>query len=877
MVKKIADYALEIFTLVGITLSDIFIIQCENTRFYASLFTQINLLSAVHIYSFAQQRMFLSAMLYTLGIACILLCLVSYESREFLRCSRLFFLASGFVISIWDDEFIFYINKYHALLWSRIGDICLIFLTVCLYRILISECKPIHDKSLLKIVNYVVGLLAAGTALCIKQIQMLYVLKAFWIYSLFYAIIFIFITFHEQHIKNNLVEILLKYETITLIVSSILINALLYIVAFYKIETMSKIYAFYNGMLSYLFLIAVLIFFLVFIQFHRMGIVFGGEANLKLKEIERYRCRIANSLVSYYYTPINNLIYYNSKLEEIQNADDKENQKKIRAMMEKEIYRMKKHLLNMNIYQNAGDEGFYSSAIKINIMSIINNAISFACSDIHVPKDTFQWKDGNFCDYFIKAEPYALVQSIYAIFSTLYDINDKNGQILITFSNVNKMVRVEFSTTFPQKNFSLAKRTKKIMGIKEKVPRLVYDEDIMLYNAQRYLNFLNTDPSVTVNSKSRTIRFQCQFNQWEDEQFLNCKEENNCDCSNKAEKIILLSTSPEQIDIIGQYLKPEPYQLYIFNTEKDVYAFLKQADNIGLIIVGNLFFGYATDKICEKIREIYPMDQLPIIVICRNDYKRLDHNNNILKYVNDILIEPFEQTELVQKVYLLMLLRKSAQETLKAKIDFLQSQIDPHFIFNTLSSIMPLCIQDPKKAYKLLSDFSDYLRGRLYPKELQNPIPIYEEMDLIDAFLSIERVRFPDKIIYNVVGDYDENDLILPLLIEPIVENCIRHGMKPGQHQILHIYIGIKEQDGYLAFIIKDDGNGMDEDQLQKIRADDYISTTSIGFSNVKKRLVLYYSEKLNVNSIKGHGTEVTFKIPIQKNMTKREEETCDI
>lgn len=466
---------------------------------------------------------------------------------------------------------------------------------------------------------------------------------------------------------------------------------------------------------------------------------------------------------------------------------------------------------------------------------------------------------------YIKGEPYALIQSFQAILATLYDFNVKDGPILIGLDIKSGMILLEINMSFERKRLSLAKRAQKIIGIKENVPRLVYDEDVMLYNAQRYLNFLKAEPSMVISLRPCVIQFQCSFRQLNDERYPDRPEKYSGSYSKKAEKIILLSTSPEQIDIIRQYLKSEPYPLYVFNTEKDAYAFIKKTENIGLIIVGNLFFGYVTNGICERVREIYPMDQLPIVVICRNDYKHLYRDNNILKYVNDILIEPFEQADLIQKVYLLMLLRKSAKDTLKAKVDFLQSQIDPHFIFNTLSSIMPLCIQNPQKAYRVLNDFSDYLRGRLYPKELQNSIPVYEEIDLIEAFLSIEQIRFPDKIIYRVNGSYDENDVILPLLLEPIVENCIKHGMKPEQDQVLHIFIEISEKDSSLFFTVKDDGKGMDEEQLRKLRSNDYVSTSTIGFSNVKKRLMLYYNEKLNVNSVTSRGTEVSFKIPIQK------------
>ena len=102
-------------------------------------------------------------------------------------------------------------------------------------------------------------------------------------------------------------------------------------------------------------------------------------------------------------------------------------------------------------------------------------------------------------------------------------------------------------------------------------------------------------------------------------------------------------------------------------------------------------------------------------------------------------------------------------QNLEYEYRFLQWQINPHFIFNTLSSILPLCIKEPEKAYEMLSNFSEYLRGRLYKRELQNTVPVYEEMDLIEAFLSIEQMRFPGLIEYELVNESGENSRILRL------------------------------------------------------------------------------------------------------------------
>ena len=85
----------------------------------------------------------------------------------------------------------------------------------------------------------------------------------------------------------------------------------------------------------------------------------------------------------------------------------------------------------------------------------------------------------------------------------------------------------------------------------------------------------------------------------------------------------------------------------------------------------------------------------------------------------------------------------------KMEEKLLQSQINPHFIFNTLSSILPLCIKEPEKAYEMLSNFSEYLRGRLYKRELQNTVPVYEEMDpaVNSAFVGYDKLTCDSKIV----------------------------------------------------------------------------------------------------------------------------------
>ena len=99
---------------------------------------------------------------------------------------------------------------------------------------------------------------------------------------------------------------------------------------------------------------------------------------------------------------------------------------------------------------------------------------------------------------------------------------------------------------------------------------------------------------------------------------------------------------------------------------------------------------------------------------------------------------------------------------MKAKLDFLQSQMDPHFIFNTLNTIMPLCIQAPTKAYELLLHFNGLPTTVLFSRELQQPIPVSQELDLIVAYLTIEHTRFGQWVQCKAAPAFSDQCRILP-------------------------------------------------------------------------------------------------------------------
>lgn len=178
-------------------------------------------------------------------------------------------------------------------------------------------------------------------------------------------------------------------------------------------------------------------------------------------------------------------------------------------------------------------------------------------------------------------------------------------------------------------------------------------------------------------------------------------------------------------------------------------------------------------------------------------------------------------------------------------------QMRPHFIYNTLMSIYYLIDEDPKRAKSVLMDFSTYLRKNFTAISKEEPVPFSEELEHAKAYLSVAQVRFEDdlKVVYDTpVTDFN----VPPLTLQPLVENCVKHGVDP-ERDPLAVYVRTKKAgDGY-DVIVADTGPGFSSDAAT--------SGTQVGLANVRERLNVYGGD-LEISSRDGEGSVVTLHIP---------------
>jgi two-component system LytT family sensor kinase len=201
-------------------------------------------------------------------------------------------------------------------------------------------------------------------------------------------------------------------------------------------------------------------------------------------------------------------------------------------------------------------------------------------------------------------------------------------------------------------------------------------------------------------------------------------------------------------------------------------------------------------------------------------------------------------------------LQEQEKLLLAAKIEALKSQINPHFLFNTLASISSLIRSQPETARTLIIKLSGLLRRLI--RSHQHFVTLREELEAIDEYLDIEVVRFGSKLRVQKEISADTTELIVPsMLLQPLVENSIKHGLArkigPGS-----IVIRSWREHGRGVIEIEDDGTGFLLDRL-----DEHMSS-GIGLANVRERLRVIYgaTSQLTLTSEPGVGTRVRIDLP---------------
>ena len=197
---------------------------------------------------------------------------------------------------------------------------------------------------------------------------------------------------------------------------------------------------------------------------------------------------------------------------------------------------------------------------------------------------------------------------------------------------------------------------------------------------------------------------------------------------------------------------------------------------------------------------------------------------------------------------------ENERELMQSQVSLAISQIQPHFLYNTLSTIAELCRKDSAMAEEVTYRFALYLRGNLEHMGDSFPVEFSKELKHVQTYLWIEKIRFQEEL--QVVYDIQTEDFIIPALtVQPLVENAVKHGMM-GSENVCTITIRTKCVERGYQVIIEDDGCGFDPEQVKND------GRKHIGIESVRSRLKFMVGGTLTVKSAIGKGTTVIIEIP---------------
>jgi signal transduction histidine kinase len=192
-------------------------------------------------------------------------------------------------------------------------------------------------------------------------------------------------------------------------------------------------------------------------------------------------------------------------------------------------------------------------------------------------------------------------------------------------------------------------------------------------------------------------------------------------------------------------------------------------------------------------------------------------------------------------------------ETTRLALENLRAQLQPHFLFNTLQSISTLIYRDQAAADRMLTDLSDLLRLSLRSTASQE-VPLREELAFLERYLDIMRVRFGDRLVIAVEADADVREALVPsLVLQPIVENAITHGMA-DRPDIGHVAVRVRRAGGSLELEVSDDGPGVGS----------AAPTNGIGLANTRERIARLYGGAGRVETLANGGFTLRLSIPFR-------------
>ncbi|MGM8364358.1 ATP-binding protein [Virgibacillus sp. W0181] len=323
-------------------------------------------------------------------------------------------------------------------------------------------------------------------------------------------------------------------------------------------------------------------------------------------------------------------------------------------------------------------------------------------------------------------------------------------------------------------------------------------------------------------------------------------------------KILIVDDDPVNLRVIATLLEKE-YVIQTANYADKALELIYKAE-FDLIISDVMMPGTSGYELTKIIRKQFTIAELPILLLTARN-QQADIFAGFMAGANDYIAKPVNAMELKSRVQVLTRLKQSINEQLRSEAAWLQAQIQPHFLMNTLNTIASLGEIDTARMVKLLDEFGNYLRRSFTVHNTKSLVSIKDELALTKSYLYIEQERFGDRIQIEWFIDDKLDFQIPPLSIQPMVENAVRHGILKKLNGGT-VTIKIVEMEHHLEISIKDNGVGMSEEKINELLHGDRYTVDGVGIVNTNRRLIQMYGKGLEIHSQPDQGTRISFIIP---------------
>lgn len=328
--------------------------------------------------------------------------------------------------------------------------------------------------------------------------------------------------------------------------------------------------------------------------------------------------------------------------------------------------------------------------------------------------------------------------------------------------------------------------------------------------------------------------------------------------------ILAVDDDPINLSVLVGILSTEPYHITTAHSAREALELLGTGQ-WDLLIADVMMPHMSGYELTQRVREYYSLSELPILLLTARS-QQADIYTGFSSGANDYVTKPVDALELKYRIRALITLKQSINERLRIEAAYLQAQIHPHFLFNTLNSIMALSDIDSDKMQNLGHAFTSFLRISFDCLNTGKLVELSHELELAEAYLYIKKERFEDRL--SVVWEVEPGISLLlpPLSLQPLIENAVKHGLL-SQNKGGTVHIRITRQQGFTLFEVIDNGKGMEQEQVIQLLSSTMKGKSGIGVSNTNRRLTQLYGQGLSIISKPNEGTTVSFVIPDNRAM----------